>query len=424
MPESVFLLVFFEINRNKLSSSKFWKKLLAIFMKSIIVLVGLFILLPNIFNSREREAFSFSLRIEKAKERYSIDEIGDSVVVPASRFYKRGAFHKFFYGQKYRQLWSIPVKVPIFDIDSVEGGLIPLELSGGMQTIGMDLINGEGRKFDLRSVNKDQSNALPKWLRITYLRALFRDQTAAMNPYASLVVPQLAEAVGIPHTSPKLYFVPYDSDMDSIYRFAMAGRMVILEKNLNDSWAGYKNYENVSGFYDTDEMFEKAESSNIGIDTMNYLKNRLFDILINDWDRHEGQWEWALIDENDSLFFRPFPKDRDMAFYDFRGGLVNSLALLFNNKFQSFTKEYGSIKALSKNSRELDKRLLSDLKEKEFVEVANIIRSEIGNGTIHSAFKNYPEKIYLAVGEDHEEIFKVRLDELLVASREFYKVLQ
>lgn len=407
-----------------MSISKFWKNLLSIFMKSIIVLGVLFILLPNIFNSREKETFSSSLRIEKAKERYSINEIGDSVIVPASSFYKRGIFHNFFYGQKYRELWSMPIKVPIFDIDSVEGGLTPLELSGGMQTIGMDLINREGRKFDLRSVNKDQSKALPKWLRITYFRTMFRDQAAAMNPYASLVVPELAEAVGIQHTSPKLYFVPYDPDMDSVYRFAMAGRMAILEKNLNDSWAGYKSYENVSGFYDTNEMFEKAQSSSIGIDTMHYLKNRLFDILISDWDRHEGQWEWALIKENDTLFFRSFPKDRDMAFYDFRGGLVNSLALLFNNKFQSFTKDYGSIKALCKNSQVLDRLLLSNLEEEKFIEMANIIKCKINGKVIHSAFKNYPEEIYLMKGEKHAEVLQARLSGLVDASKEFYKVLQ
>lgn len=308
-------------------------------------------------------------------------------------------------------------------MDTVKTGLTPLQLSGGMQTIGLDLINHEGRKFDMRSVDKDQSKALHKWLRLTYFRSMFRDQAAAMNPYASLVIPTLAEAVGIKHTSPQLYFVPYDPEMDSVYRYAMAGRMVVLEKNLNDSWAGFREYERVTGFYDTDEMLQKAESSDIGIDTLFYLKNRLFDILINDWDRHEGQWEWALVKGNERLYFRSYPKDRDMAFYDFRGGVVNSFVLLFNNKFQSFTEDYKDVAALGKNSRELDQKLLSTVPKSKFLQLAKELKSDLNDQVINSAFMNYPAEIYGIIGMEHVETLRSRRNKLEIAALEFHASL-
>lgn len=390
-------------------------------MKTIVIIGGLFILLPNIFNSKEKEAFDQKERLEKAKKLYSIENLGDSVLVPASAYYDKSNFHNLFFGKKYRELWSQPIKVKVFDIDTVKGGMIPLELGGGMQTIGMDLLDGQGRKFDMRSVNKDQSKALPEWLRYTYARTMFRDQVAAMNPYASMVVPILAEAAGIKHTSPELYFVPYDTSLKNPYRNAMAGRMVILEKNLNDSWTDFPAYDKIEGFYDTEEMLEKSKNSNIGIDRKYYLKNRLFDILINDWDRHEGQWEWALFKIDDSLIFKPYPKDRDMAFYDFRGGIVNSIALLFNNKFQSFSKEIKNVKALGKNSRELDRAILSALPKEAFIEEAKKLTMQIDDGAIDLAFQQYPVEIFRLTGKEHSGILRSRRAGLVDAAEEFYK---
>src|SRR5690606_33297605 len=114
---------------------------------------------------------------------------------------------------------------------------------------------------------------------------------------------------------------------------------------------------------DTEEMFLMAREGNISIDTAMFLRARLFDILISDWDRHEGQWEWALIRNADSRFFQPIPKDRDMAFYKFDEGLLSSVALIINPKFQSFRKEYNDIAALTSNSDKLDRDLLGNYSE-------------------------------------------------------------
>lgn len=393
-------------------------------MKSIVIIGGLLILFPNIFNSREKQAFGQKERLEMARKDYSIENLGDSVFVPAGTYYEKGNFHNFFFGEKYRKLWAQPVKVKVFDIDTVKGGMTPLELGGGMQTIGMDLLDAKGRKFDMRSVNKDQSKALPKWLRYTFVRSIFRDQAAAMDPYASVVVPILAEAAGIHHTFPELYFVPFDTAMKDPYRNTMAGRIVILERNLNDSWVDSPDYDRVEGFYDSDEMLEKVENTAIAIDKKNYLKNRLFDILINDWDRHMGQWEWALQKNGDSLVFRAYPKDRDMAFYDFRGGLVNSIALLFNNKFQSFSREIKNVKALGKNSKDLDRIILSDLPKETFIEVAEKLQMKIDDNVIDSAFTQYPPEIFNILGAEHIGVLRARRKNLHLTAEKFHASLQ
>src|SRR5690606_2468039 len=127
-------------------------------------------------------------------------------------------------------------KVKVLDVNEFEGGLKGEELGGGMQTIGLDMVSGEGYSYDLRSVNKDQSKALLPWLQYSYARLMFRDQVVAMNPYASVVIPTLAEAIDLMHSHPMLVFVPYDSTMQENFSEAMAGRLAILEERPDETW--------------------------------------------------------------------------------------------------------------------------------------------------------------------------------------------
>jgi hypothetical protein len=52
-------------------------------------------------------------------------------------------------------------------------------------------------------------------------------------------------------------------------------------------------------------------------DTHAFLRARLLDILLNDWDRHRLQWRWARIPDNPLL--QPMPEDRDQVFSNFEG---------------------------------------------------------------------------------------------------------
>jgi len=37
------------------------------------------------------------------------------------------------------------------------------------------------------------------------------------------------------------------------------------------------------------------ESNRHTVDQYQYLKSRLFDMLISDWDRHEDNWRWGVV---------------------------------------------------------------------------------------------------------------------------------
>jgi hypothetical protein len=51
----------------------------------------------------------------------------------------------------------------------------------------------------------------------------------------------------------------------------------------------------------------------IYIDEAEYIKARLFDMLIGDWNRNEDQWRWGEYKKK-KIVYKPIPRDRDQAF--------------------------------------------------------------------------------------------------------------
>jgi hypothetical protein len=384
------------------------------------ILVVVFVL-PNTTNFKERRAFSDKRRLEMAMSMYHVDKVQDSVTVKAGAYYHRGKFSSLFLGQKQRKLWTTPVEVRVFRYDEMKGGVKPTEFGGGQQTISIKLEDSQERTWALRSVNKDQKSVLPGVLRITFMRFLTRDQLAAANPYGQLVLPVLANAVGIHHTTPELVFVPYE-DKHKEFNARMAGRLAYIEENLNSSWKNRQRFGSAKDIVNTDEMREMQQKEPIPIDTMLYLKTRLFDMLISDWDRHSGNWEWALTTENGQKIFEPIPKDRDNAFYQFDEGLLSHFTLIFTSKLQSYRKNFGKVSGLMHQSRDLDFEILSGVDRKDFSIAAEQIQKTLTDEVITKAFSQYPPEIRNLVAAEHAEILNARLRQLPEVALRFYEL--
>lgn len=383
-------------------------------------LILLFVI-PNTTNRRERRAFSDERRLETAKEIYDQNKVSDSVTVVPGEFYRRNAVAKIFLGEKHRKLWTAPVKVKVFDYEKSD--LKPVDFGGGFQTISIKLEDSKSRKWSLRSVNKDNQTVLPGALRITGLRFLIRDQTASVNPYGHLVIPVLAKAVDIMHASPRLFLVPFDQRQGK-YNDRMAGRMAYLEANPGSSWSDTRKFDNADDIVDTEKMLEAVKKSKSAeVDTLLFLKSRLFDILIGDWDRHPGNWEWALTETDGKKIFSPIPKDRDNAFSLYNEGLFSNIASLFQPKFQTFRKKIRNVRAMMHQSKELDKSILRGVDAKQFQQLAVEIQQQLTDKVITSAFQQYPPEVYPLAGEEHAEILRSRLKQLPEVAQQFHKLV-
>ncbi len=389
----------------------------------IALLLTLLVLVPNLFNAREQEAYGKKERLESAKLNYASGKVGDSATIVPGSYFNRGAFHTTIFGELNRTIWNVPVKAPVLRINVPGNRLDTLEFSGSMQTIGIDVKDPNEKVWSIRSVKKDQSQALPSILKPTLLRSMIRDQGAALNPYGALVVPVLADAIGIHHTNPKLYIFPYNTALGR-YNDRMAGRLVIMEEEADNSWQEAPEFRNATSLMDTQEMLAMRKKEKLPLDALLYARSRLFDLLISDWDRHEGNWKWALVEKENTRVFQPIPVDRDMAFYNYQEGGLTQVVLLLNNKFQSFSPEYKDVGGLMHQSKELDRAILKNIRLEELLDLVNKIQNGLEENQIHEAFLKYPPEVYALVGKQHEEVLKNRLEKLPEAAKKFYELLQ
>lgn len=347
----------------------------------------------------------------------------DSVTIQAGRHYKRNGFHTFFWGRHYRQVWAAPVRVQVFDMKTMKGGLSIEKLGGGMQTTSLTLSDQNGFTYALRSLDKDPSGILPPLWRKSFVSNVIRDQTSAINPYAALVLPPLATAAGIPHATPQLvYVLPSDTTFGE-HQDEFQDKVFLIEEKYNDDRTITPELGAAVGIAGSKTMLNKRFGfHNHCIDQRAFAKARLFDLLINDWDRHEGQWEWAVYEEHGDKVYRPIPKDRDNAFFYFEDGII---PWIFSRKwairkFESFNEEYKDIYALMMNAQFIDHRALTELTLQDFREIATELQQALTDEVIENAVRQFPDTVYRLVGESTTHKLKSRRDKLQEAAGGFY----
>ena len=119
--------------------------------------------------------------------------------VSAGEQFRAGDVKEYFFGDEYRDVWSIPVDVPVIDFARTAGGLTPTGAAGGMQSSLLFLEAADGRQFVLRKLAKRAGDALPRGTQRTIIEDIAQDQISSINPFAAFVVAPMASRRHSPH---------------------------------------------------------------------------------------------------------------------------------------------------------------------------------------------------------------------------------
>ncbi|MDX1629634.1 MAG: hypothetical protein R3345_13095, partial [Fulvivirga sp.] len=349
---------------------------------------------------------------------------GDSVFVKPGEIYEAGKVKRFFLGDHYRDTWLTPVKVPVIDLTEAKGGLEILERGGGMQTYSLKLKGADGKLYSLRSIQKDPSPTLPKPLQYSFADDIVQDQISASHPLGAFILPPLAEAAGIYHTNPRLVYIP-DTPALGKYRKEFGGVLAMIEEDADEDWSDYEDFGNTKNAVSTETVREDlAEDNDNWVDQKNLLRVRLFDMWVGDWDRHEGQFRWAELEGEDGKYYRPIPEDRDNVFFKFDGLIPWIVSRKWAmRKFRSFDKTIDDVIGLNQNAAHLDRRFLSELEEKDWIDVAQDLEQRMTDDVIRKAVRQLPDTIYALNGQFLEEALIARRAQLVDVARRYYHIL-
>lgn len=344
---------------------------------------------------------------------------GTTTVVVAGQRYGAGPLRRLIFGPHWRKVWTTPVRVDVFDLGS-HGGLKPTKLGGGMQTKSLRLEAPDGREFRLRLVDKNPEKVVPAEYRDTAVEQIAQDQISAGHPGGVLVVDGLSEAAGLPYVEHRLVVIPDDPRLGE-FRKDFAGRLAVFEQN-PDKKAPPPGFEGLTELLDTKEFLELLDKDpSQSVDAKAFAKNRLFDLVIGDWDRHELQWEWAKY--GDDPVWRPVPKDRDQAFARYDGLALALVRPTFEGRLVNYTKHHAPAASMGFNSRIVDRRLLGSLGWGAWQEAAQDLQARLSDAAIDDAIRRLPPEYREVSAHDLRKRLRARRDTLMDAARDFYAML-
>ena len=361
-------------------------------------------------NENNKEKLLFEREIIKAKEINWASNIPNkfpakiTTSIYSPKMTDKSWFHSFLFGKHYRKYYSMPIEATVATVDTLKGGLKPIREGGGHQSVSLRMSDPKGREFVMRGMKKSatvflQSVAFKDQYVVndfedTYAESFLFDFYTTSHPYAPYAIDGMSNKIGLLHTNPILYYIPRQNGLGE-FNAGFGDQLYMIEERPADNHLDGKNFGNPSNIIGTDDvMLNLHKDEKYSVDEKEYIKARLFDILIGDWDRHSDQWRWAEFKKDGKVIYKPIPRDRDQAFVKYDGAL---LSILMNipalRHMRTFKDKIGNVKWLSREPYPQDLAFLKTADQKDWIEQAKYIQDNLSDADIEKSFKNMPKEV-------------------------------
>lgn len=313
---------------------------------------------------------------------------------------------KFLWGDRYRKYFSTKVKVPTVNLDTLFGGLRPVRKGGGNQSKSLRLQDKKGAQYVMRALRKQATQYLQALVfKDQYIEGQFDNTTAekllldvftGSHPYAPFVIGDLADAVNVYHTKPVLYYVPKQNAL-GYYNSEFGGELYMIEEHTSEGHADKAYFGFQDKLISTDDMMKKIhKDEDIVVDEEAYIRARLFDMLIGDWDRHQDQWRWIEFKENGKKIYRPMPRDRDQAFSIMSDGFLLGAAVKLlpaARLLRKYSDGLVDVKGVNVEPYPLDMELIMQSDKTVWNTQVKLLQSGLTDEVIEKAFQNVPKEV-------------------------------
>jgi hypothetical protein len=343
--------------------------------------------------------------------------------------------HKFLFGERYRKYYSQPIDAKTVNLDTLFGGVKPVRKGGGNQSKSLKLKTTDGKEYVMRAMKKNATQYIQSVLfKNQYIEdklyntkpeALIKDVFTGSFPYAPFVVANLSEAIKIPHLNPKLYYVPKQNALQE-YNNEFGDELYLIEEQAFP--LDIKTDENFTGnSLDTYEVIEKIQKNQENtIDEATYIRARLFDMLIGDWDRHQDQWRWLEYKQNNKTIYKPLARDRDQAFSIMSDGFIlgAAVALIEDARLlRKYENDLKDVKGFNIEPYPLDMMFMKHSSIADLNKQVAIITKSITDSVIEKAFQEIPKAINDSTVIEIKNKLKQRLQNLNKIADRYFKLL-
>lgn len=348
----------------------------------------------------------------------------------------KSGFYRFLWGNHYRKYYGIPIKAKVATLDQLYGGVTPDRKGGGHQTNSLRVIDKNENEYVLRGLKKSatrffqaavfKDHYIEEELQDTYVESFLMDFYTTANPFTPFIIDDLEKSINLYHTNPKLYYIPKHDALGK-FNSSFGNQLYMVEERPSDSQTDKNFFGKPDDIIGSDDLLEKLrKDEKYRVDEPTFIRARLFDMLIGDWDRHSDQWKWSefKLNEND-VVYKPIPKDRDQAFPKYGGSLLSVILTLPEfKKMQSYDDDIANIKHFNVSGYEMDLALLQENKWTDWETQVQYIQTNLTDENIDRAFAQLPAEILDETTKELKENLKSRRDKLLNFAKRYYKILE
>ncbi len=348
---------------------------------------------------------------------------------------QKSGFYRWFFGDHYRQVYSKDIEVPVLNLNTLPGNVHAISEGGGSQSRSLRLIDDNEHEYTAREVRKSATRFIQTsiadyyvedYMENTVAEDMVQDFYTTAHPYANYALNPIFDSLNILNAEPKLYYLPKQEPL-GIFNEDYGDKLYMLETHVGDENKDLELFGKPDDIISTTDLIDKLrESKNDYVDEDMYLKERLTDLLIGDWDRHFDQWRWGAHEQADGTTkYEVIRRDRDQAFPKYDGVFVKLLkaGAILLRKMQTYEEEVSSIKWLTLSAYPLDQAVIKNSDWEVWQKQVEFIQTTLTDETIDAAFKTLPEAVQDESVEYIIRTLKARREKLGEIAKEYYDFL-
>ena len=172
------------------------------------------------------------------------------------------------------------------------------------------------------------------------------------------------------------------------YRTTFANRMGTIEEFPRPAEGGRPGYMGADQIVNSQTLWTmRLADPGVEVDARAFLRARILDLFVGDYDRNHEQWRWAHLPGQAA--FVPLPEDPDMAFAR-QDGFVMARLRGHEPRFQVFSERYPKAAEGELGQADLDRWVLPPLDRAAFRAEAESLQAAFTDAVIEDAVRAMP----------------------------------
>ncbi|MCC4214598.1 ShlB/FhaC/HecB family hemolysin secretion/activation protein [Leeuwenhoekiella parthenopeia] len=347
----------------------------------------------------------------------------------------KNGLYRFFWGEHYRPVYSREIEAPVLDLSTLPGNVRAISEGGGNQSRSIRLIDDEEHEYTARELRKSAVRFIQSKITDHYVENIMRNSIAedvvqdfytTAHPYAPFALNPIFDSLDIYNAEPKIYYLPKQKQL-GIYNEDYGDKLYMYEAHAGDENKSFARFGNPDDIISTKDLLANIrKSKKHQVDESNFLKVRLMDFVVGDYDRHYDQWRWSEYEQEDgNKMYKTIRRDRDQAFPKYDGLILSILkmGMIDFRSMEKYDEDVNSVKWMSRYAYPLDQAFLKEITWEDWQKQVDFIQENLTDETIETAFATLPEATQDETITNIKKNLKLRRDNLQSIAKRYYEYL-